>query len=369
MKKNFFSFLKEKNYNFSEISEEILLIQELKKVKQNSYYHAEGNVYNHTKLVCNYINDFFNLNEFEKDILFTAALFHDIGKITNTKFEDGKIISPYHSIKGAKLFREFFYKNNQFFIPFKEREEISSLIQFHMLPPNFINKLDIDYSLIKASWCVNMKLLYLLSKADINGRIADDKKALLNIVEYFKDYSSEIDCFYSNKNFFNKYTKLKYFQDKIYYNDELFDSTSFDVIIMCGLPLSGKDTYIQKNLKDIDIISLDNLREKYKILPTDNSSKIVYMAKLQAKELLRKKTPFVWNATNIILETRQKLCKLFSNYGARVKYIYIETDYEKLLKRNRTRERTIPENVLNNMIKKIEVLQKYEGYEAEYFIY
>lgn len=69
-----------------------------------------------------------------------------------------------------------------------------------------------------------------------------------------------------------------------------------------------------------------------------------------------------------LIQARQKLCNLFSNYGARVTFIYIEGQYHTLLQRNQVRQRTIPENVLNKMIQKMDFLQNYEGYQTKYFI-
>ncbi len=371
MTKNFFVFLEEKNYCFDEIAQSIPLLEKLKNIKQNPYHHGEGSVYCHTKLVCEVIleKDFFALKGSQKNILFTAALFHDIGKLYCTKIENGSIVSPFHSKKGEKLFRAFFYKNESFSIPVKEREQIANLIAFHMLPMHFLQKENMDFSLIRASWCVEMKLLYFLALADIQGRICHDKRALLQTVFYFGEYANEMECFDRKKAFANDYTKWKYFQNHtIGHCCQLFDATSFDVVVLCGLPLAGKDTYIKKHLGHMHCISLDDLREKYKISPSEGSKKIVQMATEKAKQSLRKKQDFVWNATNIIFDTRQKLCQLFSNYGARVTFVYIEGEYTALLHRNEVRERTIPENVLNQMIDKMDFLQNYEGYQNKYFV-
>lgn len=93
---------------------------------------------------------------------------------------------------------------------------------------------------------------------------------------------------------------------------------------MVGFPLAGKDTYIKENLSHMHVISLDDIREEFNVSPRDNSSKIAMVAKDRAKDYLRLKEPFVWDATNIVSDTRKKLCDLFSSYGARVKFIYMK---------------------------------------------
>ena len=72
MRKHFFAFLEEKKYCFDEIAKDISVIQQLKYMEQNYDYHEEGNVYCHTKLVCEYIieNHFFALESKQKNILF-----------------------------------------------------------------------------------------------------------------------------------------------------------------------------------------------------------------------------------------------------------------------------------------------------------
>ncbi len=58
----------------------------------------------------------------------------------------------------------------KFNISFKMRENIASLIKYHGFPLVFLEKDSIDYELIKVSECLNMNLLYILSKADVLGK-------------------------------------------------------------------------------------------------------------------------------------------------------------------------------------------------------
>lgn len=374
MKINLFENILNKQFDFTKIVEEFQVINNLKQIPQNPKYHGEGNVYIHTKYVCNELLNLKEWNELsneQKVILYLGALFHDIGKIICTKIEDGEIKSSKHAVKGAKVFRELVYKEyaQKYIIDFKTREQIAALIRYHGLPLLFMEKDDLEYNLIKTSECLDMNLLYLLSKADLLGRECGDKEELLNKIQYFKEYSIEIGCFYLKKEFRNDYTRFKYFNSKnIWYGDEVFDSTTFEVIVMVGLPLAGKDTYIKENLNYMNVVSLDDIREEFNVSPRDNSSKIAMIAKDRAKEYLRLKQPFIWNATNIISDTRNKLCNLFSAYGARVKFIYIEAPYNELISRNRIRDRSIPLKVLNNMIHKFDMIENFEGYKIEYYI-
>ena len=62
----------------------------LKGVEQNPRYHGEGDVYRHTKLVCREITkleQWPGLGERQKEALFLAGAFHDIGKPACTRLE------------------------------------------------------------------------------------------------------------------------------------------------------------------------------------------------------------------------------------------------------------------------------------------
>lgn len=58
--------------------------------------------------------------------------------------------------------------------------------------------------------------------------------------------------------------------------------------------------------------------------------------------------------------------RLFTGYGARVHILYLEVPYQELLARNRKRARYIPEQVLERMIRKLELPEPWEAYEVRY---
>ncbi len=368
-RKNIADLIVRENFIFDNIVEEFKDISHLKCVPQNPEYHKEGDVYIHTRNVCNEVtklHEWKELSEKEKVTLYLACFFHDIGKGICTKIENNEIVSPKHAIKGAKLIRKLFYTHNNidYFMDFNLREEICRLVKYHGLPLFFMDKPFIEHELIRVSECANMKLLYLLGKVDILGRECSDKNKLLNEVEYFKEYCLELGCFNKNKVFANDYTKFKFLNEEaaLNYEDELYDITKFDVFVLCGLPLSGKDTYISKNLKNIPVISLDDIREEFKISPSHDSGKVASIAKERAKVFLREKKSFVWNGTNIIRETRKKLIKQFSDYGARIHFIYVEVPYEELFYRNNKRKRIVSKKVIDKMIERFDMIEPWEGF-------
>lgn len=345
-------------------------LSRLKNIPQNPEYHGEGDVYQHTEMVCGKLVELPEWRELEREeqeLLFLAAAFHDIGKAVCTKQEDGQWVSPKHTIIGEKEFRRIAYKEaEQFGLTFRQRETAAKLIRYHGLPVWFWTKRRPELDLLKAAESIPLRLLYLLSKADVQGRIEKQSGKMEENVELFADYARESGVWEKPFLFANPYTKYQYFhKEGLWQEAELYDDTEFDVILMSGLPLAGKDSWIEKNGKEMPVISLDEIREKMGISPTKGSGKVVQAALEEAKNLLRRKEPFIWNATNIIQETRQKLVGLFAGYGARVHIMYLEAPYWELLARNRKRERYIPELVLEDMIKKMELPAPWEAYDVK----
>ena len=380
MNEDFIDLVIQKNFKLEHIAAEIPSILDLKTVMQNPDYHKEGSVYIHTSLVCQALKDNAEwklLSARQKGILYLAAMFHDIGKKICTKEVDGKITSPGHAGKGAKLFRELclYCFHDRYVVPFQEREAIAALIQFHGLPVWFLEKQNMDRELVIAAESVQLEWVYLLAKADMAGRECSkagisEKVAFEEQVEYFAEYAKELGCWNKPIAFANSYSRFQYFHDENkWHGDVLFDITEFDVYIMSGLVLAGKDTYIQEHFDQIPTISLDEIRKILGINPNENQTKVVLYALEKAKEYLRRKQSFVWNATNIVRETRSKLCRLFSGYGARVRFIYVEVPRKEQSIRNATRDRKIPEPVIDQMIRKLDIVYCWEGYSVEYNVH
>lgn len=375
MNKNILNEIIENGFSLQKLAISFPELLALKDVPQNPEYHGEGDVLRHTEMVCGELTALESwqaLPEEEKALLFLAAAFHDIGKPACTKLEEGKWVSPKHTIVGEKIFRRLAYREaERFGLTFSQRELVAKLIRFHGLPLWFWTKKQPELDLCRAAESIPLRLLYLLSKADTLGRRETCPGQLRDQVELFAEYAKELNIWEHPYTFANPYTRFQFFQkEDLWQGSQLYDDTTFDVIMMAGLPLSGKDTWIAQNSGKLSsdgrtpIVSLDNLREKMGIPPSKASGRIVQEALELARGYLRKGQPFIWNATNLIQETRQKLVRLFAGYGARVHILYLEVPYQELLSRNRTRVRHIPEAVLEDMIRKLEVPAPWEAYKV-----
>lgn len=362
------------NFNFLNIQSMFPELEVLKGIPQNPLYHEEGNVWIHTSMVCESLlkqKEWNSLSSEDKSVLYLAGLFHDIGKSVCTRVEDGVISSPHHGITGAKIFRSLFYRKygKVLSLPFSIREKAAGLIRYHGLPLWFMERENMEYSLIKASYAANLRLLYILAKADLEGRICKDKEELFDKILCFKEYGEELHIFNEKKEFANPYTRYKYFNRELNWPDTvLYDPSEFEVIMMAGLPLSGKDTYIEEHFDSMPVVSLDDIREEFHLPPAKGSKKAVQIGRERAKEFLRKKEPFIWNATSLIWDNRKKLYDLFTSYKACVRVIYLESPYSKLLERNEIRDRSVPQNVIDRMLNHMDMVESFEAFKAEYVV-
>ena len=361
------------NIDWPYLEEKYDWVHDMKGVPQDPIFHAEGDVAIHTQMVILSLlkmEEFQALEEQEQHILGFAALVHDIEKRSTTVHElDGRITSKGHARKGAQTVRALLYC--QFEVPFAIRELIVKLVRHHGLPLWVFEKPDPVKSLLGASLEVNTQLLSILAKADALGRICPDQEDLLYRISLFEELCKEWECWGQARNFSSKSGRFVYFngEDKSP-NYIPFEKKPFEVTLMCALPGTGKDTFIAQNHKDLPMVSLDAIRRQWKISPRDKkkNGKVIQEAKAQARQFLRKQQPFVWNATNLTQSLRKQLVQLFSDYGAQVRIIYLEVPYKTLLRQNRNREYMVPEKVIRQMIRKLEVPVLGEGHVVEYRI-
>lgn len=337
---------------------------------QDARYHAEGNVLIHTKLVCEELvalPQWQTLPEKERSILFAAALLHDVAKPGATQIEeDGAITSIGHARQGAKMARQILWDLN---VPLQAREAIVALVKYSSLPLWFWDKPNPQRAVIKASQIVRCDWLGLLAVADVRGRYCNDREQLLERIEFWNEFCQENNCFDQSFPFSNAHSRFIYFQkEDANPNYVAYDNTRCSVVMMSGLPGSGKDTWIKENLADWQVISLDRLRRTMGIDPDEEQGAVAQKAKEQAKEYLRAGLSFVWNATNLSRQLREMLIRLFSSYQANIRIVYLESPKEELKKRNRTRQTQVPEKVLDRMINRTEVPDITEAHAVDWIV-
>ena len=354
----------------------------MSRTEQNPAFHAEGDVWTHTKMVCENLTklDAYDmLSEAQQQAVFLAALLHDIGKIPTTRWEDNKWASPNHTLVGSKMARQFLWQElGMCGTPEKQqlRETVCNLIRYHSFPPHAIDDPDGKRKLLAIAAngencpIFTIELLSVLCEADALGRVCEDELDRLHMVEQVqlcREFAKENSCYSGPFPFPSAHTQYSYLARKdIAPEVELYDDTWGEVILMSGLPGTGKDTWIKEHYPELTMISLDEIRKEMKISPTDNQSKVVEIARERARELLRKKQPFIWNATNLSPMVRNKQIHLFAQYHASTRIVYLETEWTEQLRRNANRQDTVPEQAICLMMEELVLPEAKEAHEVQW---
>lgn len=361
------------NKDWSALEKQFSWVADMKHVPQSKIHHAEGNVDVHTQMVLDelqYVDDYNSLAEQDRELLWAAALLHDVEKRSTTVVEeDGSITAKGHARRGEYTARSILYRDIE--TPFEIREQIASLVRLHGLPLWLLERPRSQQKVVEASLRLNTNHLAILSEADVLGRICSNPKELIDNIQIFREYCKETNCWAEARFFESNHARYRYFNSDEGYIDYVpFDDFKSKVILLSGLPGMGKDHYIQSRNKDLPVVSLDDIRRKNKIDPTDSKRNgwVVQEAKEQARVYLRAKQDFIWNATNITHLMRSQLIDLFVGYGAYVTIDYIEKPYTVWRKQNRDRNYPLSEHVLDKMLSKLEIPQLTEAHEVNYIV-
>lgn len=348
-------------------------VRDMDLVPQHALHHAEGSVAVHTRMVLEALqqqSSYLRLAEQDQEILWAAALLHDVEKRSTSVDEgNGQITSKNHVKRGEATVRTLLYRDIS--TPFGIREHIASLVRHHGLPIWLMEREDPLKRACEASLRLDTSLLKQLAVADICGRICTDREILLEATELFEMFCREQQCWGKARTFAGDTARFHYFHtDQAYIDYVPHDDFRCEVTLLAGLPGMGKDYYIESRCADMPVVSLDAIRREHKLSPTDKAANgwVAQTAKEQARGYLRKGQDFIWNATNVTRQRRAQLVDLFITYGARVKIVYIEKPYSVWRRQNGIREYKVPEPVLDAMLDKLEVPRLTEAHEVVYAV-
>lgn len=362
-----------KNKSWGDLRQTYSWVSDMEGVPQDARHHAEGDVAVHTRMVLDALNvmpAYQQLEVADREVLWTAALMHDIEKRSTTFTEaDGRIVSPGHAKKGALTTSQVLFTD--FDLPFYVREQIVALVRYHGLPLWLMHKPDPLKALLESACSVNTAWLCLLARADMLGRLCNDQAEMLDRIDFFEAYCEEQGCLGRSREFVSDTSRFHYFSREGSNPGYLpYESDGCEVILMSGLPGMGKDHYIQRHFKDLPVISLDAIRQQHKLKATDKSANgwVAQQAKEQARAYLRARQDFIWNATNITRQMRSQLIGLFADYGARITIVYVEQPFNSWLRQNRQREESVPVNVMYRLLQKLEVPSITEAHRVVYAV-
>jgi putative nucleotidyltransferase with HDIG domain len=324
---------------------------------QDAQWHAEGDVWTHTKMVCAELErlaDWPVLDRAAQLKLLFTALFHDSGKPATTALdpETGRTRSPKHALVGTEIARRVL---RELGCDLVTREEIAALVRFHGRPPFLLEKPNPEHEVIRLSWFVNNRLLYLFALADTRGRHTKEMTRPEENLHLWKLAAEEHNCYLVPYPFVNDQARFLFYREQLsslhYTPHEDYRCT---VTLLSGLPGAGKDTWLARHRPALPVVALDAIREELDIEATDNQGEVVQAARERCREHLRASQNFALNGTNITRQMRQRWIELFVDYNARIEIVYLEPPVTTILAQNKRRPSPVPERVILRLLEKLE---------------
>lgn len=333
-----------------------------KSCAQSPRYHGEGDVWTHTRMCLQALQDspqYQELPNTDQVVVYLSMLLHDVSKAATSSVNPhtGEIGHPGHSAKGAIAARQLLWELN---CPFEMREQVCQIIAHHQVPFFAIQGQgplkEAHYLARVLSQRMRLDLLCEVAKADMRGRICEDQGKVLEDIALFELLAQEEGCLDKPRSFASNATRVHYTNGTQCHPDyALFEEPGSTVWVMCGPPAAGKDTWVAQNQRKLPVVSFDQAKEELGLKHGDNDGKAAHFAVEKAKGYLREGQEFVFNATHLSKQMRSKTLDLVHRYQGRSKVVYLEASKSELLKRNGQRNNTLPNAKLLAMLHKWEV--------------
>ena len=336
---------------------EIVPADQLAATPQDAGFHAEGDVWIHTRMAVEALVGgalYAALDPVGRAVVLAGVLLHDVGKPSTTRLDGDRLTSRGHSARGDNLVRVALWRLG---VPFGAREHVCALVRHHQIPFFGITKpaADAQHLAIRLSLVTRHDWLVAVADADARGRRCADPADQVRIVEHcalWAEHCRELGVLDRPFAFPSPHTARVWHEAApgARLPDVLaHDDTVAEAILMSGLPASGKDTWLQDH-PALPVISLDDLRTELEIDPAGDQAHVIAAAREQARGYLRSGTSFAWNASNLSPQLRSQLLELFRGYRARTRIVYVETEAREQHARNRARPQPVPTAAIVRML-------------------
>jgi predicted kinase len=348
---------------------------ELAATMQDPGFHAEGDVWTHTRMAVESLiagPRYAALDPLGRSIVLAAVLLHDVGKPSTTRLETGKLSSRGHSMRGDNLVRVALWRLG---VAFGLREQVCALVRNHQIPFFGITRAAPDALrlAIRLSLVTRHDWLVAVADADARGRRCADLADQVRIIEHcelWAEHCRELGVLDRPFVFPTAHTARVWFEAEPGTRQpdvHAHDDTACEVVLLCGLPASGKDHWLRSR-PALPVVSLDDLRVELDVSPDEAQAQVIAAARDQARRHLRTATSFAWNATNLSATLRSQLLGLFRGYGARTHVVYCETTAAEQRDRNRARAVPVPGAVVDRMMGRWTVPEPSEAHEVTYVV-
>ena len=139
------------------------------------------------------------------------------------------------------------------------------------------------------------------------------------------------------------------------------------VVLMSGLPGSGKDTWLAHRRPELPVLSLDALRAELSIAHGDEPARLRTEAFTRATSFLEHRQPFAWNSTLLRARERRSLIDWLLRRRAHVELVSLEVSASVQKAQNRNRPAVVPEAALDRMLARWEPVLPFEAHGEAFF--
>lgn len=352
---------------WQEIHEAFEWVRRLVGVQQDPVHHAEGDVAVHTRLAAEALaslSEWRALPAPERVRLFAAVLLHDVAKPDCTRHHDGRVTAHGHSRRGDLITRRVLWELGA---PVAWREHVAALVRHHQVPFWALERPDLEAIVLRVSLVARNADLGLLATADILGRECADTAEVLENIALFREYCADLGVLDRPWQFPSDNARFAYFRtpgrDPRYCP---YDDNRATLTMMSGLPGAGKDTWVAAHAAEQPVMSLDAIRERLRVAPSADQGPVIAAAYEQARGHLRAGRSFVWNATNISRQQRDRCANLAARYRARVDIVAVEASADVVYARNRARADPVPARVIDRLVRRWETPDLTEGHTVQW---
>lgn len=334
-------------------------------VNQNKEWHREM-LEEHIRLVTVNMHglisgncpDWLVLKDEHKLMLMAAALCHDLGKATTTRWDEElqQWKCKNHGAVGERIVRKLFFDDPDIYL----REAVCWLTRYHMTLHNAENQ-EQDVIEKKVEHISNP-----FPNVDFEDMLALYICDCMGCVNQRNDKHGFADDIL----FAHKCLEL---HEEIISNAGCKSSDFIPAIVMVGIAGSGKSTWAELFAKknNYKIISRDSIREELGMVSKDKKfkgtkeqeNKVSEVFNQRLLEYAQNKTSFIIDNTNLIERYRKDYKKLLENYRITWKCVYVEAPTIEDCKKRRNG--MMPESEIDRMLDRLEFPRPYEFDEIE----
>jgi len=333
----------------------------------DGHYHAEGDPWVHTTMVVRELMKdpaYLEMPADRRQVMRLAAWMHDIAKPATTQeyyceIEARQRVSqPGHAPLGAAMTWQGLVDAGG---DTRLAREVSALVFWHQRPsflldqPNPMKRaIAFSHEAGRGNW----HELLTLCRNDQRGRISPNTEETIELLDLaeiaIEEMGGNIGCDLMREPwpFETDEARMRYLRGGA-------DASPFfmpeapgrgRLVLMSGLPGSGKDSFIDSALPDLPVVSLDDIRDQMDVGWKDKQGQVIQAGLEEARRHLRAGDSFIWNATSLSRKLRQKIIGLARDYDAVVEIVSIDIPLDEVMRRNRARgDRAVPDTVMEKL--------------------